>query len=374
MSGWLMKIVPEVVALRVLAELRVGIGDGDEVLAGLVALDRLHAIVEVAMKHRRLGGRPRLRRDDEQRPRRDRAATSSACTAVGDGRVEHVQPRISARACRTARRVTSEHRLEPPMPRTTTSSKSPLTESANAISSGAAFVHLLGHGQPAEGVGDDLLVRVVVLPERRVFLPDALDELLFLDALRGLIDRRLCSCRGGADRRSPSPRIASSRRASIVVISDANDSSNDFTPSSVSLSVIALRLKPFSSNLRSTSRASSRSCSSVMRHAAVILERVVRRRRNGVDGVRPDQRLDVEHVAVLRILRAGRRPQRPLHARAVIAAASRNASPLKVCFEELIGELRVRDGDLAEERADLADRRSPSASLRSACRPARRCG
>ena len=34
MSGGLMKILPEAVALRVLAELRVGIGDGDEVLAG----------------------------------------------------------------------------------------------------------------------------------------------------------------------------------------------------------------------------------------------------------------------------------------------------------------------------------------------------
>ena len=53
--------------------------------------------------------------------------------------------------------------------------------------------------------------------------------------------------------RSARPRTTASRRASIVGISDANDSSNDFTPSSVSLSVIASRLKPFSSNLRSTS-------------------------------------------------------------------------------------------------------------------------
>ena len=48
----------------------------------------------------------------------------------------------------------------------------------------------------------------------------------------------------------------------------------------------------------------------------MVVEGDQRRGRHGVHGVRPDQLLHVEHVAVGRILRAGGRPQRTLHARA----------------------------------------------------------
>ena len=48
----------------------------------------------------------------------------------------------------------------------------------------------------------------------------------------------------------------------------------------------------------------------------MILERVVRRRRQRVDGIARDETLDVEHVAVFWILRPGRGPERPLHVRA----------------------------------------------------------
>ena len=41
----------ELVALRVALQLRVGVGDRDEVLAGAIALHRLHAIVKIMMKH-----------------------------------------------------------------------------------------------------------------------------------------------------------------------------------------------------------------------------------------------------------------------------------------------------------------------------------
>src|SRR5947208_5168503 len=55
-------------------------------------------------------------------------------------------------------------------------------------------------------------------------------------------------------------------------------------------------------------------------------------------GVGADQRLEVEHVAVLRILRAGGGPQRTLHARAVVAQA-REALAAEDSLELLIGEL-----------------------------------
>ena len=48
----------ELVTLGVAHELRVGIGDGDEVLAGAIALHGLHAIVKIMMKHYRFSCRP----------------------------------------------------------------------------------------------------------------------------------------------------------------------------------------------------------------------------------------------------------------------------------------------------------------------------
>ena len=46
----------ELVARGIASELCLGIGNSDEVLSGTIAFDRLYAIVEVAVKHRRLGG------------------------------------------------------------------------------------------------------------------------------------------------------------------------------------------------------------------------------------------------------------------------------------------------------------------------------
>ena len=64
---------------------------------------------------------------------------SSACTAAGTVESSTFSRGYPLRTP-NSRRVTSEHRLEPPMPRTTTSSNWDFTESANVINSGAAFV------------------------------------------------------------------------------------------------------------------------------------------------------------------------------------------------------------------------------------------
>ena len=63
--------------------------------------------------------------------------------------------------------------------------------------------------------------------------------------------------------RSERPRTTASRRASMVCISCTNESLNDVTPSAVSFSVMASRLKPLASNVASVWRASSTPCSIV---------------------------------------------------------------------------------------------------------------
>ena len=51
---------------------------------------------------------------------------------------------------------------------------------------------------------------------------------------------------------------------------------------------------------------------------AVVLERLERLHRHRVHGLGADQLFDVEHVAVLRVLRAGRAPQEPLRHHALL--------------------------------------------------------
>ncbi len=61
---------------------------------------------------------------------------------------------------------------------------------ADAVGEGDEVVfdadHRVGHGQPAERVLDDLLVRLVLFPERGVLAPDAAHHV----ALFGFLDRR----------------------------------------------------------------------------------------------------------------------------------------------------------------------------------------
>ena len=74
--------------------------------------------------------------------------------------------------------------------------------------------------------------------------------------------------------------------------------------------------------------------------AAVIAKRVVGGRRNGVDGVRADQLLDVQHVAIGRIFRAGAGPKNALRLRASL----RQCLPARVAEDllvALIGKLGV---------------------------------
>ena len=86
----------------------------------------------------------------------------------------------------------------------------------------------------------------------------------------------------------------------------------------------------------------------------MVAERVERGLGHGVHRVGADQLFDVHHVAVGRVLRARRRPQRLLHARArrrelLPAVAGEDVE------EPLVRLLRVRDRDLAAQRRALRE-------------------
>ena len=86
---------------------------------------------------------------------------------------------------------------------------------------------------------------------------------------------------------------------------------------------------------------------------AVIAESVNRGRRDGVDRVWPDQFLDIDDVTVVRILGAGAGPEYPLCLRAFRSQRfpARSGENLLV---SLVGQLAIRDGNLAENALQLA--------------------
>ena len=84
---------------------------------------------------------------------------------------------------------------------------------------------------------------------------------------------------------------------------------------------------------------------------AVVAERIHGRDRHGVDGVGPDQLLDIEHVAIGLVLGAGGGPQQPLRLGA-FRGQRLPARAVEQPLVALIGELGVGDGDLALERLE----------------------
>ncbi len=83
-------------------------------------------------------------------------------------------------------------------------------------------------------------------------------------------------------------------------------------------------------------------------HPAVVEVGLQGGRRQGVDRVRADELLHVEHVRVVGVLGAGAGPQRALHARA-LGGQRFPARPAKDLMEASVGDLGVSDGDLSLE-------------------------
>ena len=88
-------------------------------------------------------------------------------------------------------------------------------------------------------------------------------------------------------------------------------------------------------------------------HSAVVAKRLERRDRHRVDRRRADELLDVQRVAVARVLRRCARPQASLHGRAGVAQGIPAGTRVQLA-EYLVCELGVRDRRLAQETANLA--------------------
>ncbi len=96
-------------------------------------------------------------------------------------------------------------------------------------------------------------------------------------------------------------------------------------------------------------------------HGAVVAEGLDGRRRHGIDGVRANQRLGVEHVPVLGVLGARAGPQRPLQRGAGLAQRGELLAA-EMPLEGRVGEAGVGDRRLAEQAPELrgvAARREP---------------
>ncbi len=83
-------------------------------------------------------------------------------------------------------------------------------------------------------------------------------------------------------------------------------------------------------------------------HAAMVAKGVHRLRRERIHGVRPDQLFHVEDIAVLRILRARTRPERPLDPRP-LGLKRLKTGPRDGLLEHLIRQSRVGDGGLPHQ-------------------------
>ncbi len=121
-----------------------------------------------------------------------------------------------------------------------------------------------------------------------------------------------------------------------------NESSNFCTPSASSVSVTSSTSTPMSVELAQERLRLVEPLLERERDLAVVLERLDRLERHRVHRLRADQALDVEHVAVVRVLRRGRRPEAPLLRRALRreelpALAREHLLPV------LVGEACVRD-------------------------------
>ena len=339
--------VAKALLLGQLLELGAGVGDRDEASRGLLGADRLpHALEEVLLEDVRLERRAGLARDDEDGAGEVELALARAHLR-GVGGVEDAQlgmavtaresERQQLRAEARAAHAEQEHVLEAGLLRRRARSRSSRSECASWSSATS---------EPAEPVR---LVRP--RPERRGRRPTG-GFTLAPDCQSSIVSRTSVSISGG--RLARWRRCACGRFAPALPAIAANSFwkawANRSTPSAVSLSVISSSEMPSSSSAASVSRAPATSSSRLARG------RPCRRKASNVAGgtvstvSRPDQLLHVHEVGVPGVLRARARPQQPLHA----GSLRRERLPAlagDACLEALVGELRVRDRDLALQLA-----------------------
>src|SRR2546421_392986 len=162
--------------------LRAGVCDGDEVLARIL-FHLADLIVPVAVEHERLRRRPGLRRNDEERVLHVNLFAELG-ERVGVGRIQNEEFGVALLLAEGSAEDFGAER------RAAHAAEHDGTEAAfvsYAVGEGDEVVfdadHLVGHCEPAQGVLDNLLMRLVRLPERRVLAPDAAHHVALLGLL-----------------------------------------------------------------------------------------------------------------------------------------------------------------------------------------------
>ena len=224
------------------------------------------ALVEVGVEARRLGGAAGLARDDEER-RLEVHGGLHGEHGRRVGRVEHVQVEVAlAHAQHLAHDLRREARA------------AHAEQDRGAVALGTQLVHELGDSldllahaledaEPAEGVADDLLVRLVLrLPEAGVGLPEALAVAVGVQRLEAPGDGRV-----EPGRQQPlvhvsslRPRAACTRFSSTIPTAPSNASTKRSTPSFCSWAPTRSRSMPTWPSSRTSRWASSR-CRSTVR-------------------------------------------------------------------------------------------------------------
>ena len=327
---------------RDLLQRRAGIGHRDETMPGLLGADRLgDAGEEIILHHVRLGGAAGFAGDDEDGVGEvDLRLQAAHLRRIGG--IEHMQFREAG----LLRKGLGQYFR-------------PEARSAHAEHDGIAEIlpfHAMGIilvigdvgcGRTVEPAQPFVLVgsgphRFVVLPEPSDFrrgsplFGRALDRLADIAAEAERLPVEPCAEHGGALVRDRAVELVGGIREQLDAVLDQFGRDR-----------IERDAGPFELG-EDVSRVLDIFLEAVAR-LAVIAEGVERRRRHGVDRVGADQLLDIEHVAIVLVLGAGRGPQQPLR----FCAPGRKlvpARPGKQLLVFLIGELRVGDGDLALQR------------------------
>ncbi|MGY4314565.1 hypothetical protein ACVWW1_003892 [Bradyrhizobium sp. JR3.5] len=324
---------------RDLLQRRAGVGHRDEAMAGLVLADRLgHPVEEIVLHHVRLGRAARFGGDDEQRLG-DVDILLHRAHLRRIGGVEHVQPREAG----LVREGLRQHLR-------------PEARSAHAEHNGVGEVlalHALGEilvvgdvggrgaGQPAQP-----FVLVIAGPDRLVLVPEPSDLGRRTPFLGAFLDRLLDA---GAERQLLMVDAAAERGRALVGdravqlvgrVGEQLDAVLD--------QLLGDRIERDAGLLQLLQHVAG--VLDILLEAvadlAVVAEGIEGCRRHGVDGIGANQLLDIEHVAIVLVLGAGRSPQQPLR----LGALGRELVPARAreqALVVLVGELCIGDRDLA---------------------------
>ena len=210
-----------------------------------------------------------------------------------------------------------------------------------------AFLHPVGHLEPAEPVANLLLDCPVRLPERGVLLGDPPDDGSLLELGQAPVDRAV----DGAQVRVVGTNLAGSQL--LLFVCDLFQQLRDRVREqldTVHLKVISdfVHVDADGGQLAHHLLGAGQFLEQTGTDLAMLFEGHHGLLGHGVDRLWADQLLDVHHVAVVRVFGSGAGPETSLDP-GVLAAQRLKFRLVEDSLERLVGQLRVRDSRLAEQ-------------------------